>query len=441
MKTSVFLRCSAGVSPTLSSSINLPLQGLRVVDMSRILAGPFCTMLLGDLGADVIKIEHVKVGDDTRTWGPPFSQAGEQSAYFLGVNRNKKSVAVDLKQKEGQELVKELMRGADMALENFVPGKAAELGVDYKSVQDINPKLVYASLSGFGSEGPRAQHLAYDVMISALGGLMGITGTKAQGEEDPSQHCKVGVAITDICTGLATQGAMLAGVIHALRTGQGQHIETSLLATQVSALANVASAYLVSGVVTSPMGTAHASIVPYQAFPCSDGRSVIVGALNDGQFQRLSRALGFPDEEVGLHPDYATNANRVKNRLKLLEMFQNVMSSKFTSDELIEKLSTKEVSVPCAPINTVDKVFEDPQVVHTKRVVTCEHPTVGLLKMVANPATFHGTPLKKLNPPPLHGQHTSQVLKELLGFSDKMLEELHAKKVIHCHERSPPPRK
>ena len=400
--------------------MNLPLRGIRVLDMTRILAGPFCTMLLGDLGADVIKVEHPKTGDDTRSWGPPFSAAGEQSAYFLGVNRNKRSIAVDLKSESGVALIHQLAAKSDIVVENFVPGKADSLGVGYASLKTTNNKLIYASLSGYGSEGPRSSELAYDVMISAIGGLMGITGTES------GEVCKVGVAITDVCAGLVTQGAILAALIHVLRGGDRQWVETSLLATQIAALANVASAYLVSGVVTKPQGTAHSSIVPYQRFTTKEGNPIIVGALNDKQFVRLCAAISM--ESLGVDPRFVSNKLRVQHRGILIPVLQERVGQ-LTQAEIIHLLNTHEV--PCAPVNPIDSVFNDPQVKHTERVITAEHPTVGLLKMVANPATFHGTPLVEVRPPPLLGQHTSEILTELLDVPPTFIKDLERKGVIH----------
>lgn len=397
----------------------LPLSGVRVLDMTRILAGPFCTMMLGDLGADVIKVEHISRGDDTRSWGPPFSAAGEQSSYFLGVNRNKKSIAVDLKHADAKHLIARLAARSDIVVENFVPGKADELGVGWEALRAVNKKLVFASISGYGSDGPRRDQLAYDVMVSAIGGLMGITGPTGGGEP-----CKVGVAITDVCAGLVTHGAVLAAYIAALRTGEGQWLETSLFDTQIAALANVASAYLVAGAVTQPQGTAHGSIAPYQAYRCSDA-SIIVGALNDGQFRRLCTALELP--ELPADERFGTNPRRVANRVAL-----NVaLEARLLRHPAAETLALLDShSVPCAPINTIAQTFSDPQVTERGRVVTVEHPTVGILKMVAPPVTYHGTPLNKFLPPPLLGQHTRSVLTDVLGCSAEDIDGLIRKGVV-----------
>lgn len=396
-----------------------PLHGLRVLDLSRILAGPFCSMLLGDMGAEVIKVEHHVTGDDTRSWGPPFTADGSESAYFLGVNRNKKSVAVDLKRPEGIRVIHELAAKCDILLENFVPGKADELGFGYSTIASVNPKLVYLSLSGYGSTGPRANHLAYDVMVSAVGGLMGITGPK------DGEPCKVGVAITDVCCGLVSQSAILAALIARQRDGLGQHIETSLLDTQVACLANVASAFLIGGVVTKPMGTAHQSIVPYQTFACGDSQRIVVGALNNSQFVALCRALELP---IAHDERFATNPQRVKHRVELIELLEKTFES-HTSHEWVRRLD--EQHVPCAPINTVEDVFQDPQVVHNRRVIHVEHPTVGLLKMVAPPATFYGTPyVEPMLPPPRLGEHTEMILRDVLGYTTDRIDLLKETKVV-----------
>lgn len=397
-----------------------PLHGLRVLDMSRILAGPFCTMLLGDMGAEVIKVEHHITGDDTRSWGPPFTEDGSESAYFLGVNRNKKSIAIDLKSREGIRLVHDLAACSDILVENFVPGKAAELGFGFHDLERVNPKLVYLSLSGYGSSGPRANHLAYDVMVSAVGGLMGITGP-VDGEP-----CKVGVAITDVCCGLVSQGAILAALLARHRDGLGQHIETSLLDTQVACLANVASAFLIGGVVTKPMGTAHQSIVPYQTFQCGDARRIVVGALNNGQFAALCRAVGL--SHLAEDNKFATNPQRVAHRSELIGILEAAFGT-MSSHDWVRVLD--EHHVPCAPINNVADVFSDPQVVHNKRVVHVEHPTVGLLKMVAPPATFYGTPyVEPMQPPPRLGEHTDSILTDVLGLSKERIDALKERGVV-----------
>ena len=397
-----------------------PLQGLRILDFSRILAGPFCSMLLADMGAEVWKVEHVERGDDTRSWGPPFSSAGQQSAYFLGVNRNKKSIAVDLKKAEGVQIARDLVKHADVVLENFVPGKADELGIGYDALAAIRPSVVYASISGYGSTGPRSRQLAYDVMISGIGGLMGITGPESG---DP---VKVGVAITDVCAGLAMHGAILAALIAAHRDGVGQRIETSLLDTQIAALANVASAYLVSGIVTKPQGTAHMSIVPYQSFACADDKSIIVGALNNLQFVNLCKAIG-ASTSIGTDERFETNAKRVKNRSVLIPLLEDALRQR-DAEAWLGVFDAH--SVPCAPINDIKGVFEDKQVIHNKRIVETEHPTVGLLKMTAPPATFWGTPLITFAPPPLLGQHTDELLRCVACYDQERIDKLAADNTI-----------
>ena len=377
-------------------------------------------MMLADMGADVIKVEVPGKGDDTRSWAPPYSAVGEQSAYFLGVNRNKRSITVNLKSSEGVGLIKRLAKECDVVVENFVPGTADRLGVGYADLSAVNDKLVYASISGFGQTGPKKDFPAYDVMISAIGGLMGITGPK-----DANEPCKVGVAITDVCSGLVLHGAILAALLARTKSGKGQYVETSLLDTQVAVLANVASAYLVGGFVTTPNGTAHASIVPYQHFPCKDDINIIVGALNDGQFVKLCGALEMP--ELPVDPRFATNPQRVKFREEVLQVLSNRIIQRDSEDWLS---ALEAASVPCARINSIDKVFEDPQVVHRKRVLQVDHPTVGILKMVAPAATFHGTPLDVFKPPPLLGEHTDEILSDLLGMSEAAIAHLRSNSVI-----------
>jgi succinate--hydroxymethylglutarate CoA-transferase len=401
-----------------------PLHGLKILDFSRILAGPFCSMLLADMGAEVWKVEHVDRGDDTRSWGPPFARGSHESAYFLGVNRNKKSIAIDLKHPDGVQIARDLAQRADVVLENFIPGKADELGIGYSALSSLQPRLVYGSISGYGSSGPRAKQLAYDVMISAVGGLMGITGPEGG---DP---VKVGVAITDICAGLAMHGAILAALIAAQRDGVGQWIETSLLDTQIAALANVASAYLVSGVVTKPQGTAHVSIVPYQRFACSCGRSIIVGALNNSQFDSLCRAVA--EEQLARDERFTSNAGRVKHRTVLIPLLEAALARRPAAEWLDV---FEQHQVPCAPINDIKAVFEDKQVIHNKRVVTAEHPTVGLLKMTAPPATFWGTPLTTFAAPPLLGEHTWDILRSVAGYEEDRIASLAFSNVIHVNPR------
>eukprot|EP01116_Phalansterium_solitarium_P006138 TRINITY_DN18443_c0_g1_i1.p1 TRINITY_DN18443_c0_g1~~TRINITY_DN18443_c0_g1_i1.p1 ORF type:complete len:491 (-),score=130.88 TRINITY_DN18443_c0_g1_i1:329-1801(-) len=408
-------RCFSS-EPAFAASVGA-LDGVRVLDLSRILAGPYCAMVLGDMGAEVLKVEHPTRGDDTRSWGPPFTASGGQSAYFVAVNRNKKSIAVDMKKKDGLEIVRRLAAQSDVVIENFVPGKADSLGFGYEALSALNPRLIYCSLTGFGPDGPYKDRLAYDVMASAMGGLMGITGP------ENGEPVKVGVAVTDITAGLFAHGAILAALYARERTGRGQKVDTSLLEAQVAVLANVGSNYLIGGLEARRLGTAHASIVPYQGFMAKDGH-IMVGALNDGQFVRLCNVLGAP--ELAFDPRFVTNPQRVKHRGDLIPMLNEHFRKRNTS-EWVELLESAQV--PCGPVNSMAQVFSDPQVLHRKMVEEVDHPTAGRIKLAGIPVKFSGTPGSIRLPPPLLGQHTADVLRSLLGYSDADLVRLRAEGV------------
>ncbi|MBI3015898.1 MAG: CoA transferase, partial [Candidatus Tectomicrobia bacterium] len=316
------------------------LEGIRVLDLSRVLAGPYCSMILGDLGADVIKIERPGIGDETRHWGPPFAAPGE-SAYFLCANRNKRSVTVNLKAPEGVEIIKALARKSDVLLENFSPGTTDELGIGYEAIRDVNPGIIYCSITGFGPDGPYRNRSGYDLVVSAIGGLMGITG------EPEGPPVKVGVAITDVCTGISAQGAICAALYAREKTGKGQRIDLSLLETQVAALVNMASSYLISGEIPRRWGTAHETIVPYQGFEAQD-KYVIITAGNDQLWARFCKVLGVP--ELIDDPRFRTNPLRVENRKECIGILAPIMKTK-TRDEWIELLNVE--GIPCAPINTM----------------------------------------------------------------------------------------
>jgi len=393
-----------------------PLAGVRVLDFSRVVAGPFCTMLLGDYGADVVKVERPGAGDDTRAWGPPFR--GGESAYFLALNRNKRSIAIDLGADEGRALAIALAQRADVLLENFRPGAMARLGLDYAALAAHNPRLVYASLSGFGTRGPLGGQAGYDVMVSGMGGLMSITGYP------DGPPAKVGVPIVDMATGLSAHGAICAALLARERTGRGQYVELSLLATQIALLLNAASDYLLAGKVMQRGGTAHPSIVPYQAFLARDGY-MLVGAANDGLFRRLCAALGHP--EWADDPRYATNGDRVRHRGDLIPAMEAVLREREVADWLA---ALAAAGVPCAPINPVDRALEDPQVAALGVVQEVDHPTIGPTRLLAPYVQFDGAapPIREV--PPRLGADTAAVLHDWLGLDAAAVERLRATGVV-----------
>ncbi len=373
----------------------LPLEGVRVLDLSRVLAGPYATMALGDLGADVLKVEHPGRGDDTRHWGPPF--AGGESAYFLSINRNKRSVAVDLKTPEGLEKVKGLAAEADVVIENMRRGALAKLGLGYEVLKELNPGLIYCSITGFGP-GPDEDRPGYDFLVQARGGIMGITGFP---DGDP---VKVGVAIADMVCGLHASTAILAALHRraSSEAGKGARIEVPLFETQIGWLANRAQEYLVSGEDKGRMGNAHPSIVPYQTFDASD-KPIAVAVGNDAQFANLCRALG--REDLAKDERYATNPDRVANRDELVATLQEKFS-KEPADEWVQKV--REAGVPCGPVNTLADVFSDEHVLNSGMLQDVEHPAAGALKMLASPILVDGERLPIRRPPPTLGQHTGE---------------------------------
>ena len=392
-----------------------PLDGIRVLDLTRVLAGPYCTMFLGDLGAEVVKVEQPGVGDDTRGWGPPFT--GGESAYFLCVNRNKKSVTVDLKSKEGVALLRRLAERADVLIENFRPGTMERLGLGEKELRAINPKLIYASLSGFGADGPMSDAPGYDLIVQAWGGLMSITGP-ADGE--PS---KVGVAIIDLVAGLMLGKSIAAALFAREKLGVGQKIDTSLLEAEVACLINVGSNYLVEGNIPRRWGNAHPSIVPYQSFKTADGY-LVIGVASEGIWRRFCQAIG--RAEWADDSRFEKNSNRVENRSLLIGLLAEIFLSRST-DEWLKLLNSAEV--PCAPVQTVDQVFKAPQVLHREMLVQVEHPTAGTVRMAGIPVKFSATPASVRLPPPLLGQHTEEVLESWLGMGSEEITELKRKNV------------
>jgi glutaryl-CoA transferase len=393
-----------------------PLDGIRVLDLTRVLAGPYCTMFLGDLGAEVVKVEQPGVGDDTRGWGPPFT--GGESAYFLCVNRNKKSVTIDLKSKEGVALLRRLAERADVLIENFRPGTMERLGLGEKDLRATSPRLIYASLSGFGADGPMSDAPGYDLIVQAWGGLMSITGS-ADGE--PS---KVGVAIIDLVAGLMLGKSIAAALFAREKLGVGQKIDTSLLEAEVACLINVGSNYLVEGSIPRRWGNAHPSIVPYQSFKTQDGY-LVIGVASEGIWRRFCHAIG--RAEWADDSRFEKNSNRVENRSLLIGLLVEIFLSR-SNDEWLKLLNSAEV--PCAPVQTVDQVFKAPQVLHREMLVQVEHPTAGTVRMAGIPVKFSATPASVRLPPPLLGQHNEEVLESWLGMNDKEISELKRKTVI-----------
>lgn len=377
----------------------LPLSGLRVLDLSRVLAGPYATMVLADLGADVVKVEHPERGDDTRHWGPPFAGEGEgrQSAYFLSVNRNKRSVAVDLKTPEGLARVESLAAEADVLIENWRRGALEGLGLGYERAREGNPGLVYCSITGFGP-GPDGDRPGYDFLVQARAGIMGITGFP-----DPDgEPTKVGVAIADIVCGLYASNAILAALHRRSETGEGARIEVPLFESTVSWLANRGQEFLVSGRDTGRMGNAHPSIVPYQTFDASD-RPVAVAVGNDAQFRRLCAAIGRP--ELAEDERYRTNPDRVANREGLVAALGERFRER-TADEWTEAI--REAGVPCGPVNSLADVFTDGHVLGSGMLRNVEHPTAGTVEMLGSPLLFDGERPPVRRPPPLLGEHTGE---------------------------------
>lgn len=393
------------------------LEGVRVLDLSRVLAGPYCTMMLGDLGADIIKIEAPVLGDDTRRWGPPFAKGGE-SAYFLCVNRNKRSLTLNLKTEQGLEILKRLVRTSDILVENFRVGTMQKWGLDYEALQELHPGLIYCTITGYGYSGPYMDLPGYDFIIQAQGGVMSITGPEA------GEPYKVGVAIADITAGLFACNAILAALFEHQRSGKGQRIDISLLDSQVAWLANVASNYLISGEKPKRYGNAHPNIVPYQVFKTSDGYfALAIG--NDHQWQLFCREVG----RVGWaeDPRFCTNSARVQNRDELIPLLDELFAQNNTSHWLSR---LESIGVPCGPINTIDQLMQDPQVLAREMVISAEHPSAGLVRMVASPLKIPTAPPVVRLAPPLLGQHTGEVLHELLGYDEQSLAELRSGGVI-----------
>lgn len=403
------------------------LSKIRVLDLSRVLAGPWASQILGDLGAEVIKIERPGIGDDTRHWGPPFlkdtlGNDTSEAAYYLSANRNKQSVTVDFTQTEGQQIIRDLVAQCDVLVENFKVGGLAAYGLDYQSLKAINPRLVYCSITGFGQDGPYAQRAGYDFMIQGIGGLMSITG-HPDGDEGAGP-LKVGVALTDILTGLYATIGILAALHNREQSGTGQHVDTSLLDVQVATLANQAMNYLTTGVAPQRMGNAHPNIVPYQAFPTADG-DIIIAVGNDGQFHKLAGLAGHPEWTEDLR--FANNRARVTHRAELIPLIRQATVFKTTAEWTAV---LDDAGVPCGPINDIAQVFSDPQVKARKLRVDLPHPLAGSVPQVASPIRLSETPTQYRNAPPLLGEHTETVLIERLGLTATEIAALHERRVI-----------
>ena len=403
------------------------LSHLRVLDLSRVLAGPWSGQILADLGADVIKVERPGSGDDTRAWGPPFLKDAQgentsEAAYYLSANRNKRSVTIDFTQPEGQRLVRELAAKSDVVIENFKVGGLAAYGLDYTSLKAVNPKLVYCSITGFGQTGPYAKRAGYDFMIQGLGGLMSLTG-RPDGEEGAGP-VKVGVALTDILTGLYSTVAILAALAHRDQAGVGQHIDMALLDVQVACLANQAMNYLTTGNPPRRLGNAHPNIVPYQDFPTADG-DFILTVGNDGQFRKFAEVAGQP--QWADDPRFATNKLRVANRAELIPLIRQATVFKTTA-EWVSQLEA--AGVPCGPINDLAQMFQDPQVLARGLAVSMPHALAEAVPQVASPIRLSETPVEYRRAPPLLGEHTEAVLGDVLGLGADELERLRSSGVL-----------
>lgn len=386
-----------------------PLAGIKVLDMSRILAGPSATQILGDLGADVVKVERPGMGDDTRKWGPPYVQKPDgtdstESAYYLSCNRNKRSIAVDYTNDEGRALIQKLARKADIVIENFKTGTLARYGLDYDTLKKNNPGLIYCSLTGFGQTGPYADRAGYDFLVQGMGGIMSLTGPP---EGEPY---KTGVAIADLMAGMYALTGILAALHHRNNTGEGQLIDVALLDTQIAWLSNAAQYYLTGGKVTPRMGNAHPTIVPYEAFAASDGY-IVLAIGNDDQFRKFCDFAGRAD----LHQDarYTKNADRVRNRETLIPVVREIISKK-SQKHWIDAL--EKIGVPCGPVNNLAQVFADPQVQARKMTVDMPHPdSTEPVTLIANPLGMSQTPVSYRHAPPKLGEHSEEILKGWLG--------------------------
>ncbi len=404
-----------------------PLSHIRVLDLSRVLAGPWAAQNLGDLGAEVIKVERPGAGDDTRGWGPPFMKGADgkdttEAAYFLSVNRNKKSITLDIAKPEGQAIVRELAAKCQVLVENYKVGALKKYGLDYDSLRQVNPSLIYCSVTGFGQDGPYAPRPGYDFIFQGMGGLMSITGER-DGQPGAGPQ-KVGIAITDVLTGMYASVAILAAITHRERTGEGQYIDSALLDTIVAFNANQIVSYFASGKIPVRWGNAHPQVVPYEVFPTADGH-IILAIGNDGQFERFCQVAGCA--ELAEEARFKTMSQRIVHRAELIPLIAEVMRTR-TKAEWIQVLEA--ATVPCGPINNMKEVFEDPQVQHRKLRVDIPHPLGGVAPVVASPLRLSKTPVTYRLAPPTLGQHTEEVLKDLLGKSQADVDRLRSGGIV-----------
>lgn len=398
-----------------------PLNGIRVLDLTRILAGPWCTQLLGDLGAEVIKIEQPQVGDDTRHWGPPWlkdvdGKETDEAAYFFCTNRNKHSLTLNLKTDEGVDILKKLAACSDVFVENYKTGGLGKLGLDYASLRKINPKLIYLSITGFGQTGHMAHLPGYDYMIQGMGGLMSITGEADDVQGGGPQ--RVGVPISDICTGFYGASAILSALYHRSEGGEGQYIDLALFDSQVGWLTNQAMNYLIGGQVPQRTGNAHPNLVPYQPFAAADGM-LIIAVGNDSQFKAFCDALDMP--RLALTSEYSTNAARVANRQELVRLINEKLND-HSVEHWMQRLQS--YGVPCSRINDIKEVFASPQIQERGMRIDLPHPVSGSVPSVANPIRFSKTNIEYRNAPPTLGQHSTAILKDLLDYQDAQISQL-----------------
>ncbi|CAF0898087.1 unnamed protein product [Adineta steineri] len=397
----------------------LPLHGVKILDLTRVLAGPFASMVLADYGADVIKVEKPGQGDDTRTWGPPYVE--DQSAYFLSINRNKRSIAIDMSRQQGQTIIRELAKKSDVLIENYLPGQLKKFGLEYQDLRSINDRLIYCSITGYGSHGPYSNRPGYDLVIQALGGMMSITGS--------SEPVKVGVAVIDLATGLSSVGAITAALYQREKNGKGTKIECSLLETQLSLLSHIGANYLNAGWEAQRHGTAHASIVPYQAFTCQDGERIVVAAANDQFFKELCKIINLP--ELVTNDLFRSNKLRVTNRVQLI----SILSKKFMEKPLTEwlELFQKSNKVPYGPINDMKGVFENEQVTFQKQVLEIKNPNrTKSIRVVGPSVNFENIEKSSMlrHAAPLLGEHTRSILQTELHYTNEQLDKLIHEKII-----------